>query len=85
MVTDAVIRFLGQSVRAILGLVPSWQPPADDFGSTATNLGAIAAQGNGYFPVMVLGVCLALVLALKVFLLGWRLVLFIYHQVWGSD
>lgn len=85
MVTDALIAFVFGSVRAVLGLIPTWQPPADAFSSTSISLGSIAGTGNGWFPVVTLGVCLVFILALKVFLLGWRVVVFIYHQVWGSN
>lgn len=85
MITDAVVVFLLQSVRAVLALVPGWAPPPDAFGQVSVSLGALAAVGNGYFPVVVTGVCLVLVLSLKVALLAWRVVLFVYHQFWGSN
>ncbi|HEY0186221.1 MAG TPA: hypothetical protein VGC67_01905 [Cellulomonas sp.] len=85
MITDSLIRFVGQSIRAVLGLLPSWTPPADAFGTQATSIGTLAVRADGYFPVLVLGICLAFVLALKVLLLAWRVLLFLYHQVWGSD
>lgn len=85
MIFDAIVRFLGQSVRAVVGLIPSWSPPASDFATSAGQFGALAFRANGYFPVAVLAWCLVLVLALKVFLLAWRVIVFLYHQVWGSD
>ncbi len=85
MIVDAIVRFVGQSVRAVLNLLPSWTPPFEEFGSQATAIGAMASRANGYFPVAVLGWCLVLVLSLKVLLFGWRVIVFIYHQVWGSN
>jgi len=85
VIVTALVGFVCQAAVVVLGLIPSWTPPTDAFGSTSTQLGSMAAVGNGYFPVVVLGVCLTLVLGLKVALLGWRVVLFIWHQFWGSD
>lgn len=85
MISDAVIRFVGQSIRAIFMLVPTWEPPANDFGQSSASVGAMAAQANGWFPVAVVGWCLVFIFALKVFLLAWRVIVFIYHQVWGSN
>jgi len=85
MIVDALVTFVCASARAVLGLLPTWTVPATPFATTSYSLGSMASMGNGYFPVAVLGVCIALVLALKVVLLGWRVVVFIYHQFWGSD
>jgi hypothetical protein len=85
VITEALISFVAQAARAVLGLVPQWSPPAHAFGQMSHAFGAYAAVGNGYFPVVVTGVCLGLVLALKVGLLAWRVVIFVYHQFWGSN
>lgn len=85
MITEAVIRVLAGGVRIILGLIPTWEPPPDAFESSAYEVGAMAGALNGHLPVAVAGVCLVLLLALKVFLLGWRALVFIYHQFWGSQ
>lgn len=85
MITEALIAFVAQSVRAVLSIIPAWAPPADAFGSQAQSFGAMVSVGNGYFPVVVTGVCVAFIIGLKVAFLAWRMVLFIYHQFWGSD
>lgn len=85
VITDALITFVCTAARAVLGLIPTWTVPATPFGTTSYALGSMAALGNGYFPVVTLAVCLALVLGLKVVLLGWRFIVFVYHQFWGAD
>lgn len=85
MVTGALIGLIFGGIRAVMGLVPSWDPAADPFGSAAFNVGAMAGALDGYAPVAVIGVCLVLLLSLKVFMLGWRLIVFVYHQFWGAE
>lgn len=81
MVTDALLTFALSLVRAIAGLLPEWQPDAEPFTTTSTSLGSMAAVGNGYFPVTLLGICLAVVIGLKVALLAWRAVVFVYELI----
>lgn len=85
MITEALLTFMAEAVGAVLGLVPQWEPPTEALAASSSSLGASAARANGYFPVVTLGACLVLVLGFKVFLIVWRLVVFIYHQIWGSD
>lgn len=85
MVTEALIGFFMQAIRAVVRILPVWSPPAEDLTAVSTEVGAWGARADGYFPVTVLGVCLAVVFAVKVGLLAWRVVVFIYHQFWGSD
>ena len=71
----------------IAGFIPLLPPVTfDSAGFTATTT-AFSRMGalNGYFPVATLGLCLGLVFGLKLWMLAYRLVLFIYHQFWGSD
>jgi len=85
MVTGAIVTVLFTGVRAVMGLVPSWAPVTNPFTSVSFSFGGMLGSMNGYFPISVLLGCLVLLLSLKVFLLGWRVVLFIYHQFWGAD
>jgi len=85
MVTGALIGLIFGGVRAVMGLVPVWDPAADPFSSAAFDVGGMAGALNGYVPVALLGLCLVLLLSLKVFMLGWRLIVFIYHQFWGAE
>jgi hypothetical protein len=85
MVTGAIITVLFTGLRAVMGLVPSWGVVANPFESVSFSLGGMFGSMNAYFPVSVLLGCLVLLLSLKVFLLGWRVVVFIYHQFWGSN
>lgn len=79
MITEALLVFGARVVRAMVGLIPSWGPETEPFTTTSANVGAMAAVGNGYFPLTVLGVCLAVIVVLKVGLLVWRLIVFVYE------
>jgi hypothetical protein len=78
VIIEAIVSFFGQSIRAVVGLIPSWSPPTEALASTSSSFGSMAAKGNGYFPVAILGVCLVLIFGLKLALLLWRLVIFVY-------
>lgn len=85
MITAAIIGLMFGGIRAVMGLVPTWDSAADPFGSAAFSVGSMVGALDGYAPVAVIGVSLVLLLSLKVGLLGWRLVVFVYHQFWGAD
>ncbi|QIK83530.1 hypothetical protein [Sanguibacter sp. HDW7] len=78
MILDALIALMASSFTLVLDLIPSWTPPTEAFSQSSASVGSMASAGNGYFPVRVLGICLALVLGLKVALLAWRGVVFVY-------
>lgn len=85
MVTAALIVLVLAGVRAVVGLTPEWGPEDDPFEASAYNVGSTMAAIDGYFPVSTILVCLILLVSVKVFLLGFRFVTFIYHQFWGSS
>jgi hypothetical protein len=84
VITDLIISFTVSVVNAVQAILPSWSISLPSISSTGTAIGGYAALWNGYFPVATLATCLAAVLGVKVFLSAWRVVLFTYHQFWGS-
>lgn len=81
MLVEALVALMATSFNAVMSLVPSWEPDTAAFNQTATSVGAMASSGNGYFPVRVLGICIALVLGLKIALMAWRAIVFIYSML----
>jgi len=85
VITGWLIALFLSTVTGLLNIAPA---ATIDVAALATNTGTVAALGgtlNGYFPIATLGVCLGIVFGLKVFMFGYRLVLFIWHQFWGSS
>lgn len=85
MITAWLLILFLSTVTGLLNIAPT---ASIDVGALAANTGTVAALGgtlNGYFPLVTLGVCIGVVFGLKVFMLGYRLVLFIWHQFWGSS
>lgn len=74
MIFDAIIGAFMGVVRAMLNLIPSWEPPAAAMSDQAHTVGAIAAGLSGYFPLTLLGVSI-------VTLIGARLALIVYRSV----
>lgn len=79
MIGEVLFSIFAGLLSGFLSLFPpmAWNLTA------ATAIGNVAARAglwNGYFPVQTLALCLGLVLTLRVFMSGYRLVLFVYHQ-----
>ena len=85
MITMALVRFALAAFRTLVDTLPAWTADTSALGTSALGIGTMAGVVNGYFPILLLGGCLALLLGLMVVLAAWRLGLFIYHQFWGSN
>lgn len=78
MIVDAIIGGFVGILRGLLNLIPDWVPPAEAITDQAHTIGAMAATGNGYFPVAILGIAI-------VTLLGARLAIILYRvatRIW---
>lgn len=85
MITEALI---SAGVGIILGLVSVLPRHDFDAAAMADTFGTVASYAgglNGYAPVLQLGLAIALLAGLKLALMAWNVVLFIYHQFWGSS
>lgn len=85
MVTEAIVSALIGILQGLVSPLPTMTVDASTINTQATSAGALASAMNGYAPVQTLGVALALVFGVKVALLGWQVVVWIYHQFWGSN
>lgn len=84
MVTEALLVILAASARGLFALVPAVDIGLGLF-EQAYQVGTWFTALNRYVPMgAVIGV-LFMLLALKLFLFGWRVVIWIYHQFWGSS
>lgn len=66
-------------LTGVLGLLPTYDPPS--FEPLGTELGAGLASANALFPVTVLGGCLAAVIGLRLFLLVWDFIIWLYRLI----
>lgn len=76
------------AVAVVAGLVdnlPDYDFDTSAFNVQAEQVGAWASALNGYAPIAQLGVALGILVGLRLALLAWQTVVFIYHQFWGSD
>ncbi len=80
MITEALIGVVIQTLSSFLGWVPDWTPPTQDFATTGLTVGNALGLLDNYFPVSVLGACLAAVIGLKFVLIFWNLLVFIYDR-----
>lgn len=81
MITQLVIQLVAGLVNGILGLVPDWSIDMSAVTGFTGSIGALAGAANGYVPSLLLFGCIALIVALRILLLGWRLVLFAYTLI----
>ena len=83
MVTEFIIGMTCGIISGFLDLMPSFTIDMSSLAAAGEAIGRAGAL-EAYFPVTTLFICFALVLGLKLWMLGYRLVLFVYHQFWGS-
>jgi hypothetical protein len=85
MITAALIAMFLSTLTGLLNLAPTTSIDVSGLTANVGTVASLAGTLNGYFPLFTLGMCLGVVFGLKVFMFGYRLVLFIWHQFWGSS
>lgn len=83
MVIDGVVRAVLAFVEGVMGLFPAWSfdEALGDFGTAA---GQALKTAENFFPVDVLGGCIAVVLGLRVIILGFNGAVFVYKLIPGK-
>ena len=84
MITDLVVQALLAVVGSVVTLIPGGASVTFMDNVSVSVLGWVRA-GNGFLPVSMALTCLMGLLALQLALGLWDLILWIYHQVWGSS
>lgn len=84
MIIVALLGILLATVGGLLNIIPVAAIDVSGLVANVSQVSGLAGTLNGYFPLVTLGMCLGVVLGLKLLMLGYRLVLFVYHQFWGS-
>lgn len=71
----------------LVSLVPDFglTLAAPDFSTVWSDVGSMVASLNGWVPVIAAGAVLALLLTVQVASSAWGLLVWVYHQFWGSD
>lgn len=78
MIVDTFARFLIGIFNGVLGLIPSYSP---NFTGLGGNLGSALAGANSFFPMVTLGICIAAILGLRLFLFSVSLVTWVWSKV----
>lgn len=84
MITEFFIDLTCGIVAGFLSLMPQASLDLSGLEDVGNIIGRVGPM-NEFFPVVTLGACLGLVLAVKFYMLGYHLVMFVYHQFWGSS
>lgn len=79
MIFDTIVAILVAVFEGILALLPTMALPAAIM-QNASAVGQTAAGLNGVLPVTTLGLCLAVVVAVRLFILLWAVVVWIYER-----
>lgn len=66
-------------LTGVMGLLPTYSPPS--FDGLGTTLGQGLAAANALFPITVLGWCLGVVVGVRVFLLAWDAIIWLYRLI----
>lgn len=80
MLIDGLAMLFIGILNGVLGLVPSFSLPGG-FGDAGAGIGSALGAVNQWVPVSTIMLCIAAVLACRVFLVVWSLVVFIYDRV----
>lgn len=84
MITDAIIQALLGGISALIGLMPAYALPSQLISDNSLIVGQYAAGADKIFPLTTVINIIGLALTLKVLMLGADLIIWIYHQFWGS-
>lgn len=85
MIVLAIVVVVVGLVLGLVGNLPTYTLDLSQVQQDASQIGAWASALNGYAPIVQLGAAIGILLGLKLALLGWHTVVFIYHQFWGSS
>lgn len=81
MITGAVITAVLACLDAVFSLVPGFSfTPGDTHGDIA-----IVSELNGIIPIQTCVTLILLTFGLILIQRGWDLIVFVFHQFWGSD
>ena len=81
MIPDFFIATVTAILKNIIELVPTWTIPVAVTQSWGTRFGTFVSWANGFFPVYDVAVCLGILVSIKVIILVWRGVVFIYDKI----
>lgn len=79
MIFDSIVGVLTSVFTGILGLLPAYSLPGN-VTALMSNVGSALAGANSVFPVVQLGLCLGVIVAARVFILGWAVVVWLYDK-----
>lgn len=83
MITEFLLNGIFGGINALLGLMPDYVLPENTDGDKYS-IGSYAAYANSVFPLATLVQITGLAIGLRALLQGWELIVWIYHQFWGS-
>lgn len=78
MIFDLIIGALLALVEGVLSLFPTFTAPT--LAPIGGAIGSALSTAAGWFPVATLGACLAAVFAVRLFMVGFNVVMWVYRQ-----
>lgn len=85
MVVDILLGIVVGLFLGVIAPLPTFTIDTAFLNVQAQQVGAMASALNGYVPITQIGAALLVLLSLKLALLAWQTIVFIYHQFWGSN
>lgn len=83
MITTFIMNLFFGCLNALLSLTPSYSLPT--FSSPIGDLGGYASQLSAVLPLDTIALIAISGIVLKIIMSGWDLLVFGYHQFWGSN
>lgn len=82
MITDFILSAIFSGINALLSLAPAMTLPTMN---DQSSFFGIVKEADGIIPIFEIAIGLTAVLAVRIGLQGWDLIVFVYHQFWGGD
>lgn len=83
MILDALVIAVTTLMTGFLGLFPAFEFDSEML-SAGSGLGGAISGLNGIVPIVAIGQCILIVLACRLALAGWDLIVFIYDRFPGK-
>lgn len=87
MIVEALVTLAVSFVEWFVSIVPTFglDFTGIDMAGLWESIGSQVSALNGWLPVVAMGIALAAYLTVQVVMSVWGLIVWIYHQFWGSE
>lgn len=79
-VFDIIVRTVMDILSGVMGMFPAYSLPGT-VTQLGSSVGSAVAAANGVFPVVTLGVCIAVAISARLFIAAWAGIAWVYNKI----